>query len=496
MKKRLLALVLSLCLMATFIVPGIVPAAKAADNAKINEARNGVARIIITTHDSVGLGSAFGIGTPGEPTEYFVTNRHVITGKDEYDREVIAPRIYMALDNSAATIEYTIHVLQDGRIADSSFYTVDVDESRMTPCDVVYVSDEYDFAILKTPEPISRRVALDLAESAEGAVVGDNVFALGYPGVADDVMDTSELDYTGYYTWTQWGKADIYTTKTSINSYVEDMSLTSGIVSRHGLFKQGENVKVIQHDAEIHDGNSGGPLLNSEGQVVGINTYGGNEASLNYAIYIDYVWDVLEDLDIEVTPAKKEVVEEPTENTDVTENTDATEETKKPGPVVDPDSDINIGLIVGLVVAVAAVAVAVVLVLKQKKSAPVPVAHSVPSMPTTTPAPAAAGSELRFQGVNGVFAGKRFSVNGTVRFGRNPQNDITYPADTKGISGMHCSLTNMNGKLYLQDLGSTYGTFLSGRKLTPNQMVELRLGDRFSLGSENETFAIVPRGGV
>jgi len=32
-------------------------------------------------------------------------------------------------------------------------------------------------------------------------------------------------------------------------------------------------VATLQHSAEIHQGNSGGPLINSEGDVVGINTY-------------------------------------------------------------------------------------------------------------------------------------------------------------------------------------------------------------------------------
>jgi len=48
--------------------------------------------------------------------------------------------------------------------------------------------------------------------------------------------------------------------------------------------------KVIQHTAPISPGNSGGPLFNEQGYVVGINTFlaeGGQ--NLNFAIPIDYV---------------------------------------------------------------------------------------------------------------------------------------------------------------------------------------------------------------
>src|SRR5262245_27859070 len=53
-------------------------------------------------------------------------------------------------------------------------------------------------------------------------------------------------------------------------------SVTVGVVSYRGrpltLGTQGTSVDMIQTDAAINPGNSGGPLLNSRGQVVGINT--------------------------------------------------------------------------------------------------------------------------------------------------------------------------------------------------------------------------------
>ena len=69
--------------------------------------------------------------------------------------------------------------------------------------------------------------------------------------------------------------------------------------------------------------------------------------------------------------------------------------------------------------------------------------------------------------------------------------------DTKGISGVHCVIRVENGTIILQDLGSTYGTFLGGgQRLAAQQPVVLKMGDRFCLGSEKECFIVTGKGGV
>lgn len=54
---------------------------------------------------------------------------------------------------------------------------------------------------------------------------------------------------------------------------------------------------VIQHTAMIKPGNSGGPLLNSDGQVIGVNTFFYGD-SLNYAIHVDELITMLDKNDI------------------------------------------------------------------------------------------------------------------------------------------------------------------------------------------------------
>ena len=52
---------------------------------------------------------------------------------------------------------------------------------------------------------------------------------------------------------------------------------------------------MIEHDATINPGNSGGPLLDENGQVVGVN-YSGRETNQYYAIGQDLAMDVIDTL--------------------------------------------------------------------------------------------------------------------------------------------------------------------------------------------------------
>ncbi|KAF1072822.1 MAG: Periplasmic serine endoprotease DegP [Pseudomonas citronellolis] len=80
-----------------------------------------------------------------------------------------------------------------------------------------------------------------------------------------------------------------------------DHSVTSGIVSAKGRSLPNENyVPFIQTDVAINPGNSGGPLLNLQGEVVGINsqifTRSGGFMGLSFAIPIDVAMNVADQL--------------------------------------------------------------------------------------------------------------------------------------------------------------------------------------------------------
>jgi len=70
-----------------------------------------------------------------------------------------------------------------------------------------------------------------------------------------------------------------------------DPTVSAGIVSAKGRTirtELGTMQDLIQTDAAINPGNSGGPLLNANGEVVGVNTaIAGNAQSIGFAISVD-----------------------------------------------------------------------------------------------------------------------------------------------------------------------------------------------------------------
>lgn len=94
--------------------------------------------------------------------------------------------------------------------------------------------------------------------------IGDHVMAMGSPfslsrSVSLGIVSNTERVFAGGF-----GSDD-----------VEEMELEVG--QRTGLF-----TRWIQHDAVISPGNSGGPLVNLSGEIVGVNELGG--ATLSFAI--------------------------------------------------------------------------------------------------------------------------------------------------------------------------------------------------------------------
>ena len=83
-----------------------------------------------------------------------------------------------------------------------------------------------------------------------------------------------------------------------------DFSLSSGVVSATDRQLQSPNGATItggiQTDAAINSGNSGGPLINAKGQVIGINeqiaSQGGGNEGIGFAVPINTAVQVMEQI--------------------------------------------------------------------------------------------------------------------------------------------------------------------------------------------------------
>lgn len=452
MKKRLLSLTLALALLCALFVPAH---AESFDPAT----RESVA-VVATCLDtdggeiSFGWGTGFFVGQTGQDPGYLITNHHVIEDFIGY--------------GAGELHDYTIGgQTYRGRTKIRVYY----DSSTYEEAYVVEYSESKDVAILKLAGTTSLRKPIPLAVPDDGAV-GSVVFAVGYPGLSENLFAGAT---------TSWG--------------ISDVTVTRGAVSRL-LTTQGTGQAIVQIDCDIKHGNSGGPLVNAAGEAIGITTKSVSNTSgeqTNYAVNISEAITLLNRNGVAYATGGGTTAP-------------ATEPPAGTEPPVDPEpAKSNTGLIIGIGVAAAAVIAVAAVLLSRKKQAAVtpPPGPSSPSSAPTEPSRGAipaggAVEEWRLQCQSGAFAGRRFAINGQLRIGRDPaRNDLVYPGSTQGISGAHCVLRLQGGTLWLEDLGSSYGTFLAdGRKLAPRQPVQLRKGDSFYLASQRELFQITGKGGV
>jgi len=151
-------------------------------------------------------------------------------------------------------------------VARANKLTVTLSDQREFEAQVVGLAPERDLAVLRLTDPPEGLVELPLGDSSELSV-GRKVLAIGNP-------------------------------------FGLDTTLTVGVVSALGREIQspsGRKIRgVIQTDAAINPGNSGGPLLNSLGQLIGVNTAiyspSGASAGIGFAIPVNTVREVVPQL--------------------------------------------------------------------------------------------------------------------------------------------------------------------------------------------------------
>lgn len=117
---------------------------------------------------------------------------------------------------------------------------------KLLKAKIIWSSREIDLAVLEVEKLSGSPLVLSVAQPEKGSVV----YTVGFPGIADAAIDTSK------------------------ESWVES-TITQGIIGRlvsASWEEKGKKLDVIQHSASVNSGNSGGPLFNACGHVIGVNT--------------------------------------------------------------------------------------------------------------------------------------------------------------------------------------------------------------------------------
>lgn len=154
------------------------------------------------------------------------------------------------------------HVIENAEVID-----VSINDDYVVSATIVGVDRRNDIAVLKVDAPSEILVPVELGTSTN-LKVGQRAIAIGNP-------------------FGQFGR-----------------TLTIGVISALDRTLEGSDGRtitgIIQTDAAINRGNSGGPLLDSSGRVIGINTAifspTGTSAGVGFAVPVDTVKRLLPDL--------------------------------------------------------------------------------------------------------------------------------------------------------------------------------------------------------
>ena len=348
-------------------------------------------------------GTGFFVGEEGQNPEYIITNCHVI---EDY-------------------------ILAGEALGGGELYVM-FDENDQQEAYLVVYDAAKDVAVLKLAEPTDKRVPLRLRAPEEDSL-GSEVYAVGYPLAADVTVQAVTSASQG------------------------DATVTTGSIGRF-LTESGTGRELIQTDAALSGGNSGGPLIDGDGAVIGISTAGSKlDQNLFYAVSSSEVKFLLDRNNIPYSLYEAE--------------------------------GIPAALYAGAGAAVIVVIVVLVVVMGKKKKAPA--APEAPASPVQEETADKKGSPV-LRSMAPQHGGMVVQLHHQpVQIGRDPATcRLVFQDGTPGVSSRHCQVyfDEQEQMFIVTDLNSTYGTFLmNGQRIAPNTPVKLPPNSSIYLGEADNT---------
>ena len=186
-----------------------------------------------------------------------------ITGLENLSKELDIEKI----KNAVTIVKINNNIAGSGTMVSSDGYLLTSDHvvADMKEVDIVRI-ELYDGSKLRA-DVITRNVGLDLALLKINGRVG-NLTYLTFEDV--DSIETGDK---------------VYAIGNPLGEDLTKFTVTEGIISG---FRQEKGVNLIQTDAALNPGNSGGPIVNNAGRVVGIVSMGYIDAEgLSFGIRSD-----------------------------------------------------------------------------------------------------------------------------------------------------------------------------------------------------------------
>ena len=166
-------------------------------------------------------------------------------GGYEYVIESSGSGFVIKAENGETLIATNNHVVED----DHEGIFVWVTDKKTAHAEVVFSIPDKDLSVIRINESINKK---PVKMSEADANRGEAVYVVGFPGAGNVLSD-------------------------SLARTSDEATITDGIISAVRSFTVvdgGDSAKILQINAAVNSGNSGGPLFNTEGEVIGVNTYG------------------------------------------------------------------------------------------------------------------------------------------------------------------------------------------------------------------------------